>query len=65
MAVDIIEFTDPGCPWAYSAEPHRLRIQWLYGDDLGWRKRMVVLARTGQEYLDKGFTPDRLVRPGD
>ena len=60
MAVDIIEFTDPGCPWAYSAEPHRLRIEWLYGDALHWRRRMVVLARTPEEYTDKGFTTDRL-----
>lgn len=61
MAVDIIEFTDPGCPFAYSAEPHRLRIQWLYGDtELSWRKRMVVLARTPEDYTDKGFTTDRL-----
>ncbi len=60
MAVDIIGFTDPGCPWAYSAEPHRLRLLWLYGGaDLTWRRRMVVLARSPQEYLDKGFTPDR------
>jgi predicted DsbA family dithiol-disulfide isomerase len=60
MPVDIIEFTDPGCPWAYSAEPHRLRIDWLYGENITWRKRMVVLARSPQEYLDKGFTTDRL-----
>jgi predicted DsbA family dithiol-disulfide isomerase len=60
MAVDIIEFTDPGCPWAYSAEPHRLRIDWLYGENITWRKRMVVLARSPQEYLDKGLTPEKL-----
>ena len=30
--VVIFEFTDPGCPWAYSAEPFRRRINWLYGD---------------------------------
>jgi predicted DsbA family dithiol-disulfide isomerase len=60
MAVTIVEFTDPGCPFAYSAEPHRYRLQWLYGDhDVEWRLRMVVLARSPQEYLDKGFTPER------
>ena len=25
--VRITEFTDPGCPWAFSAEPFRRRIQ--------------------------------------
>jgi hypothetical protein len=49
MAVGITEYTDPGCPWAYSAEPHRLRLRWLYGDELDWRRRMVVLARSPQE----------------
>jgi predicted DsbA family dithiol-disulfide isomerase len=60
MAVCVTEFTDPGCPWAYSAEPHRLRLQWLYGQhDLTWRHRMVVLARSPGEYHEKGFTPEK------
>ncbi|HEY8582762.1 MAG TPA: DsbA family protein [Capillimicrobium sp.] len=57
MPVCVTEFTDPGCPWAYSAEPFRLRLQWLYGQHgLSWRRRMVVLARDPQEYVDKGLT---------
>jgi predicted DsbA family dithiol-disulfide isomerase len=58
--VCITEFTDPGCPWAYSAEPFRLKLRWLYGDALDWSYRMVVLAEDPQEYLDKGFTPEKL-----
>lgn len=57
--VCITEFTDPGCPWAYSAEPFRRRLLWLYGDALDWSYRMVVLAENPQEYLDKGFTPEK------
>jgi predicted DsbA family dithiol-disulfide isomerase len=57
--VCITEFTDPGCPWAWSAEPFRRRLQWLYGDGLDWSRRMVVLADDPQEYLDKGFTPEK------
>jgi predicted DsbA family dithiol-disulfide isomerase len=60
--VVITEFTDPGCPWAYSAEPFRLKLRWLYGDAIEWQPRMVVLAEDPQEYLDKGFTPDKLAR---
>jgi predicted DsbA family dithiol-disulfide isomerase len=59
-AVVINEFTDPGCPWAFSAEPFRLKLRWLYGDAIQWRPRMVVLAEDPQEYLDKGFTPEKL-----
>src|SRR5919202_5137915 len=55
----IDDFTDPGCPFAFSAEPARLRLKWLYADQIEWRPRMIVLSRSAQEYLDKGFTPER------
>ncbi|MDX6717266.1 MAG: hypothetical protein QOH30_3824 [Baekduia sp.] len=60
MAADltITEFTDPGCPFAFSAEPFRLRLSWLYGERLDWRVRMVGLSESPQEALDKGFTPE-------
>jgi predicted DsbA family dithiol-disulfide isomerase len=57
--VTITEFTDPGCPWAYSAEPVRRRLDWLYGSHVEWRPRMVVLAESPDEYLERGFTPER------
>jgi predicted DsbA family dithiol-disulfide isomerase len=61
MAADvcITEYTDPGCPWAYSAEPFRRRLSWLYGERLEWRLRLVGLAESPEEYLDRGFTPER------
>ena len=63
MPVCVTEFTDPGCPWAYSAEPHRLRLQWLYGQHgLTWSRRMVVLARSPQEYADKGMTTAKMAQ---
>jgi predicted DsbA family dithiol-disulfide isomerase len=57
--VCITEYTDPGCPWAYSAEPFRRRLSWLYGDRLEWRVRMVGLAESPDDYVDRGFTPER------
>ena len=59
-SVRITEFTDPGCPWAWSAEPFRRRLEWRYGDQIEWRLRMVVLADTRKDYADKGMTPARL-----
>jgi predicted DsbA family dithiol-disulfide isomerase len=59
-AVCITEFTDPGCPWAYSAEPVRARLRWLYGEQIDFDARMVVLSESPQDYLDKGFTPDKM-----
>src|SRR3954452_9248082 len=60
--VCITEYTDPGCPWAYSAEPFRRRLSWLYGERLRWELRMVVLAESPQEYLDRDFTAERQAR---
>jgi 2-hydroxychromene-2-carboxylate isomerase len=53
----IVEYTDPGCPWAWSAEPFRRRLDWLYGDRLEWRLHMVGLSASPEDYEEKGFTP--------
>lgn len=58
----ITEYTDPGCPWAFSAEPFRRRIDWLYGDHVEWVSRMVVLSHSPEDYLEKGFTPEKMAR---
>lgn len=33
-SITITHFTDPGCPFAWSVEPARWRLQWLYSDQL-------------------------------
>lgn len=54
--VRLHHFTDPACPWAFSAERQRLRLRWLYGDQLEWDTRMVVLS----EVPNPDFTPELL-----
>ena len=44
MAIDIELFTDPACPFAFSAEPIRQRLRWHYGTGLRWRTTMIVLT---------------------
>ena len=56
--IQITEFTDPGCPWAWSAEPSRRRLMWRYGDQIEWRLRMVVRADSGAEFAARGCTPE-------
>ena len=56
--VCITEYTDPGCPWAYSAEPFRRRLAWLYGDQLEWRIRLVGLSSSPEDYESRGLTPE-------
>jgi predicted DsbA family dithiol-disulfide isomerase len=58
--VHIAEFTDPACPWAYSAEPFRHRIDWLYEGWVEWEPRLVVLADSAADQEEKGLTPDWL-----
>ena len=58
-AVCITEFTDPACPFAYSAEPVRARLRWLYGEHIDFQARMVVLSQSPHDYVAKGFTPDK------
>src|SRR4051812_17716834 len=60
--VRITEYTDPGCPWAYSAEPFRRRLNWLYGDRLEWRAVMVGLSDSPEHYTDMGFGPPQQAR---
>jgi predicted DsbA family dithiol-disulfide isomerase len=56
----ITEYTDPACPFAWSAEPARRRLDWLYGDLIDWEVRMVGLAEDPSVYEEKGFTPERM-----
>jgi hypothetical protein len=47
--VRITLWTDPACPFAFSAEPVRMRLRWQYGDGLRWTTRMIVLTREDGE----------------
>src|SRR3712207_1023099 len=53
--VRIRHFTDPTCPFAFSAERQRLRLRWLYGDQLQWTTHLVVLSET-----PPSLAPERL-----
>jgi predicted DsbA family dithiol-disulfide isomerase len=60
MSLLVTEYTDPACPWAWSAEPMRWRLRWLYGDGLEWRLRLIGLTSDPDEYGRRGFTPERM-----
>lgn len=49
-------FGDPACPWDFSAEGARLRLDWRYGTQLEWRRHMVVLSRDSGEYGRRGVS---------
>jgi predicted DsbA family dithiol-disulfide isomerase len=54
--VRIRHYTDPSCPFAFSAERQRLRLLWLYGEQIEWELHMVVLSETRRDDL----TPERV-----
>jgi predicted DsbA family dithiol-disulfide isomerase len=60
--IEITEFTDPACPFAWSAEPARRRIEWLYGDQIELHPRMVGLSESGEAMAEKGLTTAMLAR---
>ena len=48
-AVTVRDFTDPGSPDAFAAEPPRLRLQWRFGHQVAWQPCMVVLREHRDE----------------
>jgi len=42
--IEITHFTDPACPFAFSAEPIRQRLRWHYGGQLEWRTVLIQLT---------------------
>jgi protein-disulfide isomerase-like protein with CxxC motif len=59
-AVSVTHYTDPGCPWAYSASPALAVLRWRYGDQLRWRLVTIGLAEDPKRYVDLGYTPARM-----
>jgi protein-disulfide isomerase-like protein with CxxC motif len=60
--IEIHHFSDPGCPWAWSASPHLSVLHWRYGDQLRWRLVMIGLTEHGGEYERRGYTAEGMAR---
>lgn len=58
--VSVTHFTDPACPFAFSAEPTMRRLEWLFGDGLDWETVLVVLSERPEDHEAKGLTPEKL-----
>jgi len=51
-------FSDPACPWAYSANPALRVLEWRYGDQLDWRLVTIGLREDSSGLL-ASFNPER------
>jgi 2-hydroxychromene-2-carboxylate isomerase len=60
-AITAIHFTDPACPWAYSARPAHAHLHWRFGDQIDWRLVLIGLSESADAYEARGYTTDRLL----
>jgi protein-disulfide isomerase-like protein with CxxC motif len=59
-SIRVTHFSDPGCPWAYSASPALAVLRWRYGSQLDWRLVTIGLAEDAQRYVERGYSPTRM-----
>jgi protein-disulfide isomerase-like protein with CxxC motif len=60
--IDATLHTDPGCPWAYSANPDVAIMRYRFGDGLRWRIVTIGLSENTERYERAGYTPARMAR---
>ncbi len=60
--IDVTHFSDPGCPFAWSAAPALAALRWRYGDQLRWRHVMIGLTEDAAEYAERGYTTLRMAQ---
>lgn len=59
--IQITEFTDPGCSWAWGTEPKLRLLRWRFGDKLRWRRVLGGLIGDMNNYVPD-FDPVRGAR---
>jgi 2-hydroxychromene-2-carboxylate isomerase len=48
-------YTDPACPWGYSANPALRVLEWWYGDQIEWRLVMIGLRDAVSDVAARDF----------
>jgi 2-hydroxychromene-2-carboxylate isomerase len=52
-------FSDPACPWAYSATPSITTLRWRYGDQIEWQLVTIGLREDTSGQEASGYSPAR------
>src|SRR3954452_18292048 len=58
--IHVTHYTDPGCPWAYSAAPALAALRWRFGDQLEWDLVTIGLTEHASQYVERGYTPQMM-----
>jgi protein-disulfide isomerase-like protein with CxxC motif len=58
-SLHVTHFSDPHCPWAWSASPALAVLRWRYGSQLEWRHVMIGLTESRDVYASRGYSPAR------
>jgi 2-hydroxychromene-2-carboxylate isomerase len=56
--IAVSHFSDPGCPWAWSAAPSHAVLAWRYGAQLSWRHVLIGLSERAADYDARGYRPE-------
>ena len=59
MAIRTTLYSDPACPWAYSATPALTTLRWRYGDQLDWGLVTIGLRDDTDSLAAAGYTTTR------
>lgn len=59
--IEVTEFTDPGCSWAWGTEPKLRLLRWRFDDRLRWRRVMGGLIGDMNSYMPD-FDPVRAAK---
>ncbi|MGH3076956.1 MAG: DsbA family oxidoreductase [Gaiellaceae bacterium] len=57
--IEVTLYTDPVCPWAYSANPALRVLEWRFGDQLAWRLVVIGLREEVSEQAARSYDPAR------
>ena len=59
MSLRATLYSDPACPWAYSATPSLTTLRWRYGDQIEWRLVTIGLREDTSGQEASGYSPAR------
>jgi len=59
LVIEATLYTDPGCPWAYSANPALRVLEWRFRDQLSWRLVLIGLREQASETAVRTYDAER------